>query len=70
MEPIDDVRRWAAVRKEMEARNIDALSTSHRIYAVDLAGFGGSRRSGRFRLNAAVTMLTEWLETHVCVPWQ
>jgi pimeloyl-ACP methyl ester carboxylesterase len=46
------------------ARNIEALSAHHRISAVDLAGFGGSRRSGRFRLEETVSMLSDWLDTH------
>jgi pimeloyl-ACP methyl ester carboxylesterase len=44
------------------SRNVEGLSTRYRIYAVDLAGFGGSRRLRRFRLEEAVTLLVEWLD--------
>jgi pimeloyl-ACP methyl ester carboxylesterase len=45
------------------AKNIDALMARFRIYAVDLAGFGGSRRLGRFRLDEAVASLIAWMDS-------
>jgi pimeloyl-ACP methyl ester carboxylesterase len=43
-------------------RNVPDLAEQFRTYAVDLAGFGGSRRTRRFRLDEAVPLLVEWLE--------
>jgi pimeloyl-ACP methyl ester carboxylesterase len=43
-------------------RNVPVLAECFRTYAVDLAGFGGSRRSPRFRLDQAVPLLVEWLD--------
>lgn len=43
-------------------RNLPALSASHRVLVVDMAGFGASRRQP-FRLATAATWLGRWLET-------
>jgi pimeloyl-ACP methyl ester carboxylesterase len=43
-------------------RNVEALAERFRTYTVDLAGFGGSRRFGRFRLEDAVAPLIAWMD--------
>jgi pimeloyl-ACP methyl ester carboxylesterase len=45
------------------ARNVEALSATYRVFALDLAGFGASRRGTRFRLDTAVAMVADWLHT-------
>jgi pimeloyl-ACP methyl ester carboxylesterase len=44
------------------SRNVEALAERYRTYAVDLGGFGGSRRFGRFRLDRAVALLLGWMD--------
>jgi pimeloyl-ACP methyl ester carboxylesterase len=44
------------------SRNVDALAEQFRTYSVDLAGFGSSRRFGRFRLDEAVASLVAWMD--------
>src|SRR5829696_1111653 len=44
------------------ARNVSELAERHRVYLVDLPGFGTMRRSrGRFVLAEATTWLSEWM---------
>lgn len=45
-------------------RNIGPLAEHFRVYALDLAGFGRSRRGGRFVLSEAADQLARWM-THV-----
>ena len=42
--------------------NIAALATHHRVYLVDLVGFGNSRGRTRFALAEAATILERWLD--------
>jgi pimeloyl-ACP methyl ester carboxylesterase len=44
-------------------RNITALAERHRIYIVDLAGFGRSRSARRVPLNACARFLRDWMDT-------
>jgi pimeloyl-ACP methyl ester carboxylesterase len=44
------------------SRNVAALAAEHRVYAIDLPGFGASRRSGPFRLESAVTQIVHWMD--------
>jgi len=48
-------------------RNIGALATRHRVYAVDLPGFGRSRPKRRFTLDGAVDALVAWMDA-MCLP--
>jgi pimeloyl-ACP methyl ester carboxylesterase len=43
-------------------KNTAALAQCFRVYTIDLIGFGGSRRSGRFILDEAVARLDEWMD--------
>lgn len=43
-------------------RNLHELAREHRVYTVDLAGFGASRRCGPFRLEKAVAQLVDWMD--------
>ncbi|MEA2639545.1 MAG: hypothetical protein QOF51_939 [Chloroflexota bacterium] len=45
------------------AKNIDALAAWYRVYTVDLAGFGRSRRCGRFVLEDAAGQLAAWMDS-------
>ncbi len=42
--------------------NIGALAARHRVYLVDLVGFGESRGRTRFALAEASTLLAQWLD--------
>jgi pimeloyl-ACP methyl ester carboxylesterase len=42
---------------------VPALAKQAQVFAVDLAGFGGSRGSGRFQLDQAVPRLLDWLDS-------
>ncbi|MDQ3880941.1 MAG: alpha/beta fold hydrolase [Chloroflexota bacterium] len=44
------------------ARNVDALAERCRVYAVDLVGFGASRRRQRFVLAEAAAVLAAWMD--------
>ena len=44
------------------ARNVEALARCCRIYAVDLIGFGESRRRQRFVLADAAALLAAWMD--------
>ena len=43
------------------ARNVPVLAARYRVYVVDLIGFGGSRRAGRFVLAEAAKRLADWM---------
>ncbi len=45
------------------SRNVEALGDHFRTYSVDLAGFGGSRKSATFHLDEAVPILVEWMDS-------
>jgi pimeloyl-ACP methyl ester carboxylesterase len=42
-------------------RNVASFAEHHRVYRVDLAGFGGSRSARRVPLTDCATFLTEWM---------
>jgi pimeloyl-ACP methyl ester carboxylesterase len=44
------------------ARNVDSLSERHRVYVVDLAGFGRSRSAPRIRLHDTAAFLRRWMD--------
>src|SRR5881397_2544937 len=41
---------------------LPALAVHHRVYMVDLPGFGSMSRTQRFALDAAVPWLVEWMD--------
>jgi pimeloyl-ACP methyl ester carboxylesterase len=43
-------------------KNTAALAERFRVYTIDLIGFGGSRRSGRFVLDEAAARLVDWMD--------
>ena len=43
-------------------RNIDASCKHFQTYCVDLVGFGGSRRLGRFDLERSIPLLLAWMD--------
>lgn len=44
------------------SRNIDAFTPHFRVHALDLTGFGASRRRGRFRIESALAGLVAWMD--------
>jgi len=43
-------------------KNVDVCREHFQTYAVDLAGFGSSRRLGRFELEASIPLLLAWMD--------
>jgi len=44
------------------SRNLDALAATHRVYLVNLPGFGALLGRGRFQLPEASTLIRSWMD--------
>ncbi len=43
-------------------RNLDALTQSHRVYSLDLSGYGSARRQRALSVRESAALIVDWLE--------